>query len=412
MAGGIPGGAPDSLDFDAIVVGAGPAGSSAAYRLAQAGRSVVLLDKHSFPRQKVCGDCLTPRGVRLLSEMGVLTKLLQLGEPTKGCGIFSTRGGAAITAWPAFKDYPRNGLVISRALLDTVLKDHAVLAGAAFEAPVQVADVIVEDGVVKGVRAKRGGQEVVYRAPVVIAADGTDSVIARGAFGLTRDDARAVGLAFRVYFEGVDSAGGYMEIYGEDHVLPGCGWVFPMGHGRANVGVGIYAADFARRDLDWHAYFDEFVGESPWVRARLAGARRDGPIRGARLLMGGYKRPVVRPGMLLTGDAAALVNPLTGEGVMYALESGGLAAEAVDRALTDAEARDSGDGPLSDGRRIPAAFLDYQRELDRRFNRYFALGCQLIRIAKMPAFVNPGVSLLKRRKGLSEANLRFWTSIF
>jgi menaquinone-9 beta-reductase len=398
------------MAFDVVVAGAGPAGSAAAYHLARAGRSVLLLDKHTFPRPKICGDCLTPRGVRELSIMGALDKIMPLAAPTKGCGIFSTRGGATISAWPAYEDFPRIGLVISRTVLDELLKDHAVEAGAQFEAPMHVTEVVFEDGRVSGVRGRGKDGDAFFQARAVIGADGGDSVLARHVFSLHHQDARAVGLAFRAYFEDVKTAGDYMEIYGEDHVLPGCGWLFPMGDGRANVGVGIYEKDLRRRNLDWHSYFEEFISQSPWVRARLDGARRDGEVRGARLMMGGYRRSVVRPGVALAGDAAGLINPLTGEGMMYALESGRLAAEAINRSLDE-----SGRSARADARGEPKterALLDYQLELDRRFNRYFAIGCRMIGLAKIPTFVNPGVALLKKRKHLSETNLRYWTSIF
>lgn len=383
--------------YDVIVVGAGPAGSSTAFYLSKAGHKVLLLDKHHFPREKTCGDCVTPRGVRILEDMGAAAKLDGEAFVTKGVRIHSSRGGCSETDFTTSKGYPGRGLVVARSKLDSVLKDRAVEAGCRFMPGATVTGPLMEGGRIGGVSLRSDGRNREEHARFVVGADGGRSLLAKRVLGISGADARAVGVALRAYFEEVDTDD-YMEILGEDTVLPGVGWLFPMAGGRANVGVGVHAGDL-RKCGSITNFFRRFVQSSPPVRAKLARARQVGTVRGARLLMGGMRKPIAGDGLLLAGDAAALINPLTGEGMMYALESGRLAAGAIDSAL---KAGDLGRGVLS----------GYQKTIDSLFGRYFALGVRLTRLAKNPAVVNPSVNLLTKSRRLGEMNLRFWTSAF
>lgn len=379
-------------------MGAGPAGSAAAYHLAKAGRSVLLLDKHQFPRPKICGDCVTPRGTRVLASMGVLPKLEGRAWPTVGCRIYSSNGGCVSAPFGAYKDYPDFGLVMSRTEFDAILVEHAIEEGAQFQPELNVTGVACEDAVV-AVRWDSVTGPGEARAEYVVAADGSHSIVARHYFGYSGNDTRAVGVAFRAYFEDVDGVDDHMEICAEDPVLPGVGWLFPMGGGKANVGVGSYARDFKKSGLTKEDFLSRFVDKSPNASRKLGVARQVGPIAAARLLMGGYKGAVVKDRVVLAGDAAALINPLTGEGMMFALESGELAAEAVDAALKCDTAG-------------PRALLTYQELVSSMYGRYFALGSRLIHLAKTPRVVNPGVALLTKSSALGRANLRFWIGMF
>jgi geranylgeranyl reductase family protein len=390
------------MSYDVIIVGAGPAGSAAAYHLARAGRRVLLMDQHDFPREKVCGDCVTPRGMREIDRMGAGNEVRDAGHVISGCTIHSSRGGSAITAFPEVDGYPVDGVVVERRILDEILKERAVAAGAEFLPRARVHGVLTHLDRVSGVTYTGPGGEAIAHARIVIAADGSHSRLAKRVFGLDRRDVRAVGVAFRVYYEGVDDLDAHMEIYGDDSILPGVGWMFPMGSGRANVGVGIYVSDFKHRGLDTHHLLASLTEGSPLARAKLAGARPSGPVRGAKLLMGGYPRRVVKPGMLLAGDAAGLVNPLTGEGMMFALESGREAARAAAASLADRR----GDEPAM------APLMSYQRYVDRVFGRYFSLGTRFIEIAKKSSSVNAGLSMISRNPALARLNLRFWISMF
>jgi geranylgeranyl reductase family protein len=360
------------------------------------------MDQHDFPREKVCGDCVTPRGMREIDRMGAGESVREAGHVIGGCTIHSSHGGSAVTAFPDVTGYPQDGVVIERRILDHILKDRAEAAGAQFLPNARVHGVLTHLDRVSGVTYTGPAGEESAHARIVIAADGSHSRLAKRVFGLGRRDVRAVGVAFRVYYEDVDDLDSHMEIYGDDSILPGVGWMFPMGDGRANVGVGIYVADFKHRGLDTHDLLASLTQGSPRARAKLAGARPAGPVRGAKLLMGGYPRRVVKPGMILAGDAAGLVNPLTGEGMMFALESGREASRAAAASLADRK----GDEPAM------APLMGYQRYVDRVFGRYFSLGTRFIEIAKKPSSVNAGLSVISRSPAFARLNLRFWISMF
>ncbi len=385
------------MNYDVIVVGAGPAGSSASYYLAKAGYKVLFLDKCEFPREKICGDSITPRGVRVLEDMGVIPKLEGRFKETKGVKIYSSKGGCSIADFPAYKDYPRRGFVVPRLELDKILKEHAEEAGAHFPGCSPVTDVIMESGRVIGVKYTHNGKDIEETAKFVVCADGASSTFAKRVLDIDKEDFKAVAIAIRAYYEGVSDIDDYMEIYGEDVILPGVGWIFPQENDIANVGVGIYLDDLKKKGCRITEILDRFITSSVHASKKLKNAKRLGRIVGKNLYMGGVKKATC-DGMVLVGDAAGLINPLTGEGMMYALESGKYAAEAIDSAL---KAND-----------FKTEFLEnYQKNIDALFNRYFALGTLMVRFAKKPWIVNSSINLIKRNKKLGELNLRNWISI-
>ncbi|MDO8885609.1 geranylgeranyl reductase family protein [Candidatus Oleimmundimicrobium sp.] len=385
------------MNYDVIVVGAGVAGSAASYYLAKAGHKVLLLDKCEFPREKVCGDSITPRGVRVLEDMEVVPKLEGRFKETKGVKIYSSKGGCSITDFPAYKDYPRRGFVVPRIKFDKILKEHAEEAGACFSGNSLVTDVLIDSGKVVGVKYTRNGKELEETAKFVVCANGMGSNIAKKVLNVTKNDFRAIGIAIRAYYENVNDIDDYMEIYGEDVILPGVGWIFPQEKGIANVGVGIYLNDLKEKDYNIIGIFNAFVNSSVYASKKLKGAKRLGPIVGKKLHMGGVKRAIC-DGMVLVGDAAGLVNPLTGEGMMYALESGKYAAEAIGSALSVNDFSEK-------------SLIGYQKNIDTLFNRYFILGALIVRFAKNPWIINSSINLIKRSKKLGELNLRQWISI-
>jgi len=385
------------MSYDVIVVGAGVAGSSVSYYLAKAGHKVFLLDKCEFPREKVCGDSITPRGVRILEDMGVVPKLEGRFKETKGVRIYSSKGGCSVTDFPAYKDYPRRGFVAPRIEFDKILRDHAEEAGVYFSGCSFVTNAVVESGRVIGVKYTSDGKDFEETAKFVVCADGASSTFAKKVLNITKDDFRATGIAIRAYYEGVDDIDDYMEIYGEDILLPGVGWIFPQGNGVANVGVGIYLDDLEKNDCSVTEILDRFVNSSIHASKKLKNAKRLNQVVGKKLYMGGIKKAIC-DGMVLIGDAAGLINPLTGEGMMYALESGKYAAEAIDSAL---KVNDFSEKSLE----------SYQKNINIFFNRYFSFGTAVVRFAKKPWIVNSSINLIKKSKMLGELNLRYWISI-
>ncbi|MGK5551541.1 geranylgeranyl reductase family protein [Actinomadura kijaniata] len=349
---------------DVIVVGAGPAGSSTAYWLAQAGLKVLLLEKATFPRDKICGDGLTPRAVRALISMGV-----DIDDPgfsrNKGLRIYG--GGVKIELpWPELASFPDFGLVRTRMDLDQLLALHAAKAGAELVQGCTVTGPIIDDRTdrVTGVTARHEGEEVEFHAPLVVAADGNSSRLSL-ALGLRRREDRPMGVAVRRYYESPRHTDEYMEAWLElwdgQRLLPGYGWVFPVADGTCNVGLGLLNTSKSFQNVDYRAMLKGWTANMPeeW---RFDEEHATGPTRGAALPMGFNRQPHYTRGMLLVGDAGGMINPFNGEGIDYALEAGHLAADIIVQALA---------------RRTPAqrerTLYEYPRILKDEHGGYFTL---------------------------------------
>jgi geranylgeranyl reductase family protein len=384
-------------DADVIVVGAGPAGSAAATHLARAGRRVLLLDKAVFPREKVCGDGLTPRAVRELRLLGV-----EMAGWSRNIGlrIYAHRPYPYLLRWPETAEFGPIGHVRRRADLDLALARTAEAAGAEFWQGVTVTAACTDaTGRVTGVTAKDGRR---FAAPVTIAADGNSSPLAR-ALGLGRKPGRPLGVAVRAYYESPrhkeDWLESWLELWdgppGRSNLLPGYGWVFPMGDGTCNVGLGITSTSPAFGHTDYRALLRRWLDTTP-AEWGFREANRVGPIGSAALPMGFHRPPEYRPGLLLAGDAAGLISPFNGEGISYALESGRHAARRV------AEALDAGAGTPA----AEAALRRYPRDLHAAWGRHFALGNTFLKLIGRPWIMKtasryvlplPGVPLVVHR---------------
>jgi geranylgeranyl reductase family protein len=307
--------------FDAVVVGAGPAGSIAALVLARSGARVALADKAAFPRDKACGDLVGPRGVQVLTDLG-------LGVPDAGQGsdLLAVGPSGRRSRLPAFtgRTYPGHGIVVPRLALDHALREAAVAAGAV---PVRARITAVETGGDGRVGAVVSSDGQHLAGEVIIAADGALSPVARLA-GMLDAQAALWGFAIRAYLPAevplpllvlLDAA--------PWHIYPGYGWLFPGQDGQANVGIGVGLGS-SRRQAPLRGDLARLVT----LLARhgdLSGDVQPGPVMGGWLRMGGTGTPPAAGNVLLAGDAAGLINPLQGEGIGPAMVSGRLAAEAV-----------------------------------------------------------------------------------
>ncbi len=338
---------------DVIVVGAGPGGSSTAAYLAQHGLDVVLLEKTTFPREKVCGDGLTPRAVRELITLGVPTPEDQGWIRNKGLRIIG--GGMRLQLdWPSDATFPPYGLVRTRQDFDDILARHAVTRGARLHERTQVTGPVLDErtGQITGVIAKEldddqkpTGRTRTFHAPVVVAADGNSSRLSLSMERPKRDD-RPMGVAVRTYFTSPRHDDDYLESWlelwstdpqGNRILLPGYGWIFGVGDGTSNVGLGILNTSAAFGKVDYKDVMRRWVETMPpeWTYNQDT---QQGPIRGAALPMGFNRQPHYDRGLLLVGDAGGMVNPFNGEGIAYAMESARYAAEVIARARSRATA--------------------------------------------------------------------------
>ncbi|PKQ28105.1 MAG: hypothetical protein CVT63_04535 [Candidatus Anoxymicrobium japonicum] len=317
------------MDYDVIVVGGGPAGSSTAYYLARQGVNVLVMDKCSFPREKICGDGIAPRAVRNLYKMGLRERLD--GQFNKFHGFrFAGVGKTLVeTRIPPTPRFPDHGYIIKRVNLDGILLDYARENGAEVWEGCKVKAPLVEGGRVVGVKAIRDGKEIEVTAPVVVGADGPHSILGRK-MSLLINDPLYLGISIRQYFEGVEDIDDYLEIYPDKAISPASGWVFPVTReGVANVGVGAMLYHMQKDKINLHKFFDVFINDTPFVAPKMRNAKPISPLRGALLRVGLGGSKIECPGMILVGDAASMTNPVNGEGITYALETGEMAAEHI-----------------------------------------------------------------------------------
>jgi geranylgeranyl reductase family protein len=363
-----------------IVVGAGPAGSAAAAHLARAGVEALVLDKAAFPREKVCGDGLTPKAVRELDLLGVQPDATW----RRNIGLRVYGGGHRLELpWPASGRYPRYGLTKPRAEFDQILLDHARAAGAGVRLATTVLGPMTDHrGRVIGVEVRGSGERGApverLRAPIVIAADGASARLAT-AVGRLRAPGRPMGVAARTYFR-ANHDSDYIESHLElrdarGRPAPGYGWVFPLADGRVNVGCGSIVSSRGGgrgEGAGWRARLEEWVAAMPggW---ELSPDQALAKTASAALPMAFGRRPLARDGLLVVGDAAGLVSPFNGEGVAEAMMSGRLAARACAAALR----RPAGERDR--------ALTAYPRALEAELGGYYTLGRIFAQLIARPA---------------------------
>jgi menaquinone-9 beta-reductase len=403
----------DARQADVIVVGAGPAGTSTAYHLANAGLDVLLLEKASFPRDKICGDGLTPRAVRQLVSMG-----LDLDAPgwqrNKGLRIVGA-GHRIELPWPDLATFPSYGMVRTRSDLDEILARHAEKAGARLMERTAVTGPVVDErtGRVVGVTAKpvddngrRLGDIETYTAPVVVACDGVSARLATS-LGIVRREDRPMGVAVRAYYTTPRHDDDWMESWLElwdgepkkSNLLPGYGWIFGVGDGTANVGLGILNTSSAFQHVDYKDVLRRWLAHTP----EAWGFRDEnlvGRIGSAALPMGFNRKPHYTRGVLLVGDSGGMVNPFNGEGIDYALEAGHMAADTIVQALARPEG--AGREKVLEG---------YAAALEAAYGGYFTLGRVFAKMIGNPTFMKQATRYGLPRTALMRFTLKLMANL-
>lgn len=377
-----------------LVVGAGPAGSTAAYHLAAAGIDVTVLEKTRFPREKVCGDGLTPRAVREMQLMGLAHSADDGWRRNKGLRLIA--GGRRIEVpWPELSNFPDYGLIRTRLGFDESLAAHARAAGATILEGHSVTTALTDDaGKVVGARAslldasgKKTGEIADFHADVVLAADGNSTRTALSLGHAKRDD-RPMGVAYRTYFTSPrhddDWMEGWLELSSPDgKTLPGYGWVFGVGDGTSNVGLGILNSSKEFGKLDYRAVLRDWTAAMP-AEWGFTPENQVGPIRGAALPMGFNRTPHYSDGLMLLGDSGGMVSPFNGEGISYAMESARFAAYFIIRAA-GTNSRLAANHALS-------GYSDFVRD---QWGSHFTLGRAFASLIG-----NPGIMKLALRTGM------------
>lgn len=374
-------------DADVVVVGAGPAGATAAHYLASVGLDVVVLDKARFPRDKICGDGLTPRAVAELVRAGV--SIDESDGWIRNVGLRVVGGGHRIEIpWPELSSYPSYGLARSRMSFDHLLVEHARKSGATVLESMNVTEPVIDErtGRIVGVRARvldadgrRTGEERTFRAPVVMAADGVSSRLAT-AVGIEKRNDRPMGVAVRTYFESPRHDDAWMESHlelwdgkpGESNLMPGYGWIFALGDGTVNVGLGSVSSSAAATKVDYKDLFQRWMANVPEEWGFTEETQR-GPVRGAALPMAFNRSPLYDRGLMLLGDAGGMVSPFNGEGIAYAMQAARVASDTVAQALTR---------PTDSARE--RALHRYAQVMKDDIGGYYRLGTYFVKLIENP----------------------------
>ncbi len=308
-----------------LIIGGGPAGSSAAYFLAKQGINVTLLDKDKWPRDKVCGGALTTNCLPVLEKMDVIEAIEKDADFKFNGYTIHTPEGGQIKA-PVRRR--TNGsskrvpycYVIKRDRFDEILLDKARETGANVLTGVKATRV--EQGERIKVTTKDGK---IFEADILIVADGSGGLITRHFV----DDIHAgSAIAVRGYYSGVKDVGEILEFFMDSELGFGYGWLFPLGNGRISIGAGLDAAFLKRRKKNVRWVFKEML-EKPQLKERMADAKLEGKLESFPLRMGFDKTAFRKERILFAGDSAKLVYPLSGEGISSALQSGEMAADTI-----------------------------------------------------------------------------------
>ena len=389
----------DAELHDVLVIGAGPAGASCAYWLADAGWDVVAVEKKHFPREKTCGDGLTPRAVRQLTDMG-LAGALAGAHRFDGLRVYAY-GRMLEMPWPDHPAFAPVGYVITRHDLDQLVAERATKAGATVWEGAEAVSPLSDGSPGAGnglppcagaiVRDRDNDTTREVRARYVVVADGANSRFGR-ALGTNRDRNHPLGMALRGYYRSPRHADGFIESHldirdADGSAVPGYGWIFPMGDGRVNVGVGLLTGEGRWKGVNTSRLMDAFVAQAPksW---EISPETSCGPPTGGKLPMGLSVGPRVGPTTLVIGDASGSINPFNGEGIGYGYETGRLAAAALGRAL-------SGEGT--------AALVDYERQLQDAYGLYYLVAKDFVKLVS-----NPGVMEACLRIGMRSDTIMAW----
>ncbi len=321
--------------FDVIVAGGGPSGAAMAWSLAVRGIKVAVVERSEFPREKVCGDFVEPAGLRIIDRMGCSDRL-DLSSRTAISKVRAYYGPHIayhndVAYYQGEAGMPPHGHVIPRHDLDAALLENARAAGAAVFYGSTVKQVRREAGKMHiSVKDKAGTVELT--APVVVGADGVQSVVAAHA-GLRRDDKRHIGISQRVYLEGVELDEDEACIWFDDDHYPGYGWIFPIGDGRANAGMGMLSETTERFGISLQQCFRDSIDRLKYRHPGCKNVRMaTKPLGGAVHMYGGITRNHFAGGILV-GDAGGFVDPMTAEGITQGMESSIIGARTIVAAL-------------------------------------------------------------------------------
>ena len=338
-------------DYDLIIVGGGPAGATMALSAARENLRVLLVDKATFPRDKICGDAIPPRCHPILAEYGLADAIARVSHArVTGERVFTPTESLHVS----FGEQAQ--VICPRVHFDNILF-QAAKSKVDTRENCTVLDLLRDDGQVCGIRARTDGDAPLdITAKIVAGADGFNSIVKRRA-GLYHYQRPHWAVATRAYYRGVPISPTEFEIHYFDEIFPGYLWIFPVGDGRVNVGVGQFPSDRTQNRVSLRELHLTLV-QHPLLNGRFDHAKMESRLRGWNLPLASIRRPLHGDGFILAGDAAGLVDPLWGHGIDNAMISGQIAGSVL--------------GKICRGRDFSAAALQpYADAVWRELGSYF-----------------------------------------
>lgn len=324
-----------------VISGAGPAGTMASTFLSKAGIRHLLLDKSVFPRDKVCGDALSGKVFSVLNKIdpSVRQNMLDLPSefiPCEGIVFVAPNGrqlDVPFQSKPSSNTHGPAGFVSPRLHFDQFIHRYLDSQTCDFRQGCEILDVARMDHEVS-LTIKEGNNIRHIRTKLIIAGDGERSIIAKK-LGGHQKALQHFSAGIRVYYEGVTQMHpkNYIELHFIKEFLPGYVWVFPLPNGRANVGAGILSSHISKNGLNLREMLQKTIREHPSLKERFSNAKPLEKVKGWGLPLGSRRPSISGDNFLLTGDAASLIDPFTGEGISNAMLSGMYAAEIASKAI-------------------------------------------------------------------------------
>ncbi len=363
-------------DYDIIIVGGGPAGSAAALYLAEQNLQILLLEKESFKRDKTCGDAFSAYSVNRLNELGLTEKFLSLETEKITSILFSAPNGKSI-ALNTTED--TSGNVVTGYTCRRDKFDEMILREASSRVKVltscQVIDLTSEKQKITGVIVKKeNGDILIFKSKIVIGADGYGSLIARKSDLANYTNNKNLLIAARGYYENVELLPGTIEMHYCRNLIPGYLWIFPSTNNSANVGVCIPKYLFKKNKITPSELLKQCLQKQPFIE-RFADATLQSRIESWPLPAGNSRKVFHKNGVLLIGDAAGLIDPLSGEGIGNAMTSAKIASETLKKLFSETE--------------HPELHLNlFTHNLLQKMGRDFSLSGRLLQLMRYPSLIN------------------------